>query len=576
MKIASILLLLACTLLLAACNRTEAPPEPADLLLLNGRVETVDADLPEAESIAVRGDRILAVGTTAEMERFRAPATRVIDLGGRLVLPGFIESHGHFMGIGRARLALDLTEARSYEEIVRLVSSAVLSAEPGEWIDGRGWHQSKWETVPDRVVGRFQTHHDLSAVSPGNPVVLTHSSGHALLANADAMRRAGITAETEAPPGGEIIRDETGQPTGIFVETAQWLILEALEADRQASPPEVVDAERRRALALANEEVLSRGVTTFHDAGVDTETLSLFEAALDRAELDVRLYVMLIAPVETLPELLPQIRAVGLGDDRLTVRAIKMMFDGALGPRGAWLLEPYADLPDSTGMALVPPEQVRAVADLALEHGYQLCVHAIGDRANRELLDVYEAAFREHPEEARDARFRIEHAQVLAPEDVPRFAQLGVIASVQGIHASSDGPWTPDRLGPERSAQRAYQFRRLLDAGTLLVNGSDAPVEPVDPISSFHASITMRMPGGGVFNDGQQMTREEALRSYTLDAAWGGFEEELKGSITPGKLADLVVLSRDIMRVPEEEILGARVLYTVVGGAVVYEADPLE
>lgn len=563
-------------LVVNACQPADPGVDPADLLLLDGRVVTVDPATPEAEAVAIRGDRIVAVGSNAEIAGLRGPSTRVLNLEGRLVLPGFIESHGHFMGIGRARMGLDLSETGSYEEIVRRVSAEILSTAPGEWVIGRGWHQSKWETVPDRVVGRFQTHHDLSAISPDNPVVLTHASGHALLANAEAMRRAGIGPATTAPPGGEIIRDPEGRPTGIFVETAQWLILETLEADREAMPPEIVEAERRRVLALANEEVLAHGITTFHDAGVDTETLSLFESALDRGELGVRLYAMLIAPVETMPSLLPRIRAVGLGDDRLTVRAIKLMFDGALGPRGAWLLEPYSDMPDTDGVALIPPEQVAEVAELALQNGYQLCVHAIGDRANRELLDVFEEAFRRHPEAARDARFRIEHAQVLAPGDVARFAELGVIASVQGVHAASDGPWTPDRLGPARSAERAYQFRRLLDAGATLVNGSDAPVEPVDPIASFHASVTMRMENGEIFNDGQQMTRDEALRSYTIDAARGAFEEELKGSITPGKLADLVVLSHDIMRVPAPEIRAARVLYTILGGAVVYEADRLE
>lgn len=569
-------LILGVVTILAACgegvpDRTGAGKERvADLILTGGRVVTLDEALPEAETIAIRGDRIVYVGSDEGAAEWRGPESEIVDLGGRLTIPGFIEGHAHLMGLGQSLLQVQLLGTRSYEEVIGRVAEAVATAAPGEWVLGRGWHQSKWDSPPDPSIRGFPFHDSLSAVSPENAVWLRHASGHATLANRRAMELAGITSATPDPPGGAIVRSEDGTPTGVFLERASDLILDAWNEYRSRMSEEETYAEARQALRLAIEEALGKGITSFQDAGVLPATIDLYRDALADGELRLRVWAMLSAETEDLEHVLPRVRVIGLGDDRLTVRAVKAYADGALGSRGAWLLEPYADDPLTAGLNVVPLSEIRRVVELALEHGYQVGTHAIGDRANREVLDIYATAFARHPEAARDARFRIEHAQIVHPNDAARFAGLGVIAAMQGIHAISDGPWTPDRLGPERTRERAYQFRRLLDSGAIVINGTDAPVEDVDPIPSFYGATAGRMNDGAVLNPDQLMTREEALRSYTIDAAYAAHEEELKGTLTPGKLADLVVLSRDLLRVPEEEIPGTKVVMTVVGGEVVY------
>ena len=565
----------AATLVLATfgCGRAGSAEKAADLVLRGGRVVTVDQRQPEAEAVAISGDRIVFVGSDTEVEALTGPETEVIDLAGRLAIPGFIEGHGHLMGLGHSRLQLDLMATASYQDLIDRVAEAVAGAQPGEWIVGRGWHQSKWVPAPDPAVRGFQTHDALSAVSPDNPVLLRHASGHASFANARAMELAGVTADTPDPPGGEIIRDAAGQPTGIFVETAAGRLSAAYGASRESMTTEEVDAENLKALLLAQKEAFSKGVTSFQDAGVDVETLEMYRTAIDRGDLKLRVWAMVSASLPNLAEVLPAERVVGYGGSRLTVRAIKAYSDGALGSRGAWMLEPYDDDPGNSGHNTVPLEDIAVVARLALENGYQLGTHAIGDRANREVLDVYEAAFAAAPEAARDARFRIEHSQILHPDDVGRFAELHVIAAMQGIHAISDGPWTPDRLGQERTLERAYRFRDLIDAGVTVMNGTDTPVEDVNPIPSYYGTVVGRMNNGEVLNPDQLMTRMEGLEAYTINAAYGAHEEFDKGSITPGKLADIVVLSQDILEIPDEQILDTRVDVTVVGGEVVYTRE---
>jgi predicted amidohydrolase YtcJ len=338
--------------------------------------------------------------------------------------------------------------------------------------------------------------------------------------------------------------------------------------------PEERTARFRRVVELASREALSKGVTTFHDAGASFSTIDGYRMLAEAGELPVRLHVMVRgASNEEMARRLPLYRLIGVGADHLTVRSIKRQVDGALGSHGAWLLEPYVDMPSSTGLVLEPVEDIERTAELAIEHGFQLNTHAIGDRANREILDLYERVFARHPE-AGDPRWRIEHAQHLHPSDIPRFARLGVIASMQGVHATSDAPWVPRRLGDRRAHEGAYRWQDLWRSGAVVTNGTDAPVEDVDPIASFWATVSRRLPDGGVFDPDQRLTREQALRTYTINNAYAGFEEDLKGSITPGKLADIVVLSRDIMRVPESEIRDARVVYTIVGGEVVYRSEP--
>jgi predicted amidohydrolase YtcJ len=550
--------LLAGTLaVLAGCE----PEFPADLVLRNGVVVTVDEMVPDGEAIAMAGDTILAVGSNREIGRYIGAETEVIDLDGQLAIPGFIEAHGHFLGVGAAKMQLNLMDVANWDEIVAMVAEAVSEAEPGVLIRGRGWHQEKWDMEPPGNIDGLPTHHTLSAVSPDNPVVLGHASGHASFANAKAMEMAGITRATRDPSGGEIVRDADGNPIGAFRERAQGLLGAAYEYATPTDP--------RRQAELASEEALSKGVTAFHDAGVSFETVDLYKRMVDDGDLGVRLWVMVRQPNERLAELYPEYRMVDYGDRRLTVRGIKVSVDGALGPHGAWLLEPYSDLPTSTGLNTSPMEDLRETARIAMENDLQLCVHAIGDRANREVLDVFQEAFEANPART-DVRWRIEHAQHLNPADIPRFAELDVIAAMQGVHCTSDGPWVIPRLGEQRAREGAYVWRTLWDLGTVIANGTDAPVEDIDPIASYYATVSRKMKDGEAFFPEQRLTRMEALETYTIKAAYAGFEEEIMGSLTPGKLADITVLSKNILEIPEDEIPTTEVVYTIVGGKVMY------
>jgi predicted amidohydrolase YtcJ/ABC-type nitrate/sulfonate/bicarbonate transport system substrate-binding protein len=412
-------------------------------------------------------------------------------------------------------------------------------------------------------------------VSPDNPVFLTHASGHAAFANSRALEAGGIGRDTPDPDGGTIVRDASGEATGLLRETAQRRVEDAWRAAAESRSADEREAEFRRQVELAGQDALAKGVTSFHDAGSNFAVIDRLMEMAEAGELPVRLYVMVRGESnENLAAKLAQYRTIGLGNGFLTVRAIKRQLDGALGAHGAWMLEPYADLPQSSGLVLEPVADIEETARLAIQHSYQLNVHAIGDRANREVLDLYERAFNAAGVTGQDVRWRIEHAQHLDVADIPRFAELGVIAAMQGVHATSDGPWVPDRIGAERARTGAYLWRTLLDSGARIVNGTDTPVEDVDPIASFYASVSRRLADGSVFFGAERMTRAEALRSYTLDAAYAGFEEDVKGSITPGKLADLVVLSKDILVVPEDEILTARVDVTILGGKVRYRRSP--
>jgi hypothetical protein len=545
-----------------------AKPEAADLVLTHGKIVTVDARKPEAQALAVRGGKIVAVGTDKEIQAYVGAATQVVDLAGALAIPGLIESHGHFMGLGGSKLELDLTKAKNWDDIVAMVGDAAKAAKPGEWIFGRGWHQDKWNKVPQPNINGLPFHDALSKASPENPVLLEHASGHSCLANAKAMELSGITDKTPDPPGGRIVRDGAGHAIGAFVDAATGL----LRARTRMSPAEAQERERKEA-ELAAAECLANGVTTFHDAGEPFRTIDLFKKMADEGRLPVRLYVMMNANNATLKLRAASYRMIGAADNHLTVRSIKRLIDGALGSRSAWLLEPYADEPGSTGLNTEPIPSLQETAKFAIENGFQLCVHAIGDRANRETLDIYEAAFRAHPDK-KDMRWRIEHAQHLNPVDIPRFGRLGVVAEMQAIHCSSDGPWVLKRLGAKRAEEGAYVWRKLIASGAVIANGTDVPVEPIDPMACFYAAVTRKMKDGTPFYPDQKMTREEALRSYTINGAFSAFEEDLKGSLSAGKLADVTVLSRDIMTCPEDEIPSTRVLYTIVGGKILYKRMP--
>lgn len=541
-----------------------ATAQDADLVLTGGRIVTMDEDQPEVRAMAVKDGRVLALGGEAAIQAHVGESTRVVDLKGRLTIPGFIEGHGHFLGIGASVMQLNLMELQSWEEVVAMVAEAVKAAEPGEMIRGRGWHQEKWSKSPEPNVDGLPLHDSLSAVSPDNPVVLTHASGHATFANAKAMELSGIDATTRPPAGGEIVRDTDGNPIGAFRETASGLLNKVQATARPMDP--------RRMALLARDECLSKGVTSFQDAGSSFRDVDLFRAMADEGELGLRMWVMIRTSNEDLAENLPKYELVNYGNHQLTVRAIKVSIDGALGSHGAWMLDTYADLPESFGLNTISMDSLAITAQLALDHGWQLGVHAIGDRANREVLDLYSQRFAGREDRGRGLRWRIEHAQHIAPEDVPRFGQMGVIASMQGVHCTSDAPWVYARLGEERAGSGAYVWRDLVDSGAVVTNGTDAPVEDVDPIASFYATVTRQLKDGSVFFPDQRLSRLEALRSYTLACAYAAFEEEHKGSLSPGKLADFVVLSGDILDCPEDRIRDAKVLQTYVGGELLYSA----
>ena len=555
----------------AAADRAtpQASVRTATLVLRGGPIVTVDEAKPDAQAIAIAGDTIVAVGSNADIEPYIGPQTTVIDQKGALAVPGLIDGHAHFTGVGQAAMSLKLARAKEWDDIVQMVAEAVRKAKPGEWIVGRGWHQEKWAHRPEPQVEGFPVHDRLSRVSPNNPVLLEHASGHAAFANARAMELAGITRDTADPAGGTILKDRKGSPTGLFNERAQGLVSRALDADRAKRTPAEVEADLRKQIELASQESLSKGLTTVNDAGSSPSTIDLMKRVVDEGKLPIRVWMMLRETPDRLASDMPRYRVVDYGDKRFTVRGIKRAVDGALGSRGAWLLEPYADLPSTSGLNTDSLDDIRKSAELAIEHGYQLCVHAIGDRGNREVLDIYEEAFRRHPEKS-DLRWRIEHAQHISAADIPRFGKLGVIASMQGVHATSDAIYVLQRLGQKRAEEGAYAWQSLLKSGAIVTNGTDAPVEDIDPIPSFYASVSRKLNDGTVFYPKQRMSRMEALKSYTISAAYAGFEEKIKGSLTVGKLGDVTVLSKDIMTIPEAEIPTTQVLYTIVGGKVQY------
>lgn len=557
--------------LAASCGDAGSDRDMADLVLRGGRVATVNVDDAIAEAVAVRGAWIVAVGTDDEVTARIGPDTEVIDLDGRLAVPGFIEGHGHYMGLGNAKTILDLNGAANWAAIVAMVAEAAADAEPGEWIRGRGWHQEKWDRPPDPMVEGAPVHASLSAASPDNPVLLGHASGHAAFANALALELAGYDRDSEPPPGGELVRDADGALTGLLRETAQRPVAAAFAQAQSGRSPEEIDAAFRREVALAAEEALSKGVTSFHDAGAGFATIDRLKQLEAEGALPVRLYVMVRGQSnEEMDARLPDYYMPSEGDDYLTVRSIKRQIDGALGSHGAWLLEPYDDMPSSTGLVLETVEDIAGTAHVALMHGYQVNTHAIGDRANREVLDIYQSVFDSAGAEGADLRWRIEHAQHVHPADVGRFAELGAIASMQGVHATSDAPWVYRRLGAERAESGAYLWRTFIDAGVVVTNGTDVPVEDIDPLAGFYASVVRQTAAGDDFFPAQRMTRAEALRSYTVNNAFAAFEERWKGSIETGKLADIVVLDRDILQVPDSALPGAQVDLTIVGGAVRY------
>lgn len=536
----------------------------ADLIVTGATIHTCDDRSPAVEAFAVKDGHFVYAGSRDGALALRGATTEILDLPGRTVLPGLIDAHAHLTYVGLDLSHVSLYKAASFDEIVaRTVAfyraSPQLQQMRDVWIQGDGWDQNLW---PGKA---FPTHDTLSAAFPDRPVVLERVDGHALLANAKAMQLAGVDRRTPDPQGGRILRDANGEPTGVFIDDAQSLIMRVLP------PPTHEQLVHATTLAIA--EANRWGLTTIAEPGVNEAFLAAQRELIERREFTLRNYAMLSDDATLLAAHFASGIVEGESGGRLWIRAVKMFADGALGSRGAALLEPYSDDPGNTGLITTPQAHIQAVTEQALAHGFQVCVHAIGDRGNRMVLDAYEAALRAVP--SNEPRLRIEHAQVLAASDIPRFAQLGIIPSMQTTHQISDMGWAQARLGPTR-VLGAYAWRALLDTGVIVANGTDAPVEPLNTLRTFHAAITRQneanLPPGGWYPD-QRMTRAQALRSMTIWAAHANFQEGVLGSITPGKYADFVVMDRDWMQAPPEEIMATQILATYSGGAQVYDAS---
>jgi predicted amidohydrolase YtcJ len=526
------------------------------MLITNGRIYLMDHAHTVVDTLVVRDGRVAFAG---RREDVNVPESEpVLDLDGRAVLPGLVDGHAHLTVLARARLALDVSGLGSEEQVAERVAAAAARARPGEWITGRGWDQTRW---PGQ---RFPSRHALDRAAPQNPVALTRVDGHALWVNSAALRAAGISRETSDLAGGIIVRDERGEPTGLLIDTAQGLV------HRVQPRPSAEQFER--ALRDAVQECLAKGLTGVHEMGLDLEGLAAYERLIARGDFPFRVYAAAAMRSAETWAFFREQGPYAFGDGRLTVRAVKIVADGALGSRGAALHAPYSDDSGNTGLLLLPPEQLERQAREAAVHGFQVCVHAIGDRANTLVLDIFEKVLAERP--GWDHRFRVEHAQVLTAADIPRFRQLGVIPSMQPMHCVSDMRWAGARLGPER-LRGAYAWRSLLDTGVPIAGGSDFPVEDPNPFHGIAAAVARRPLGeeGQGWQPEQRMTRLEAVRAFTVWNAYAAFQEHELGTLEPGRRADLVVLSADVFSCPEAEIKDIVPLLTIVGGEVAYRRE---
>lgn len=543
----------------------------ADLILTNGNIYTVDAYDTLVSAMAISQGQILAIGTEEDVLVYSDSNTEVIDLKGQFVMPGLIEGHGHFSYTGKGLLELDFLKAKSWEEIVAMVEEAIKDAKPGEWIEGRGWHQEKWTDSPERNVNGYPFHDALSKISPDNPVILRHASGHSLFANKKAMELAGVNPEMQSPSGGVIVKDAEGNPIGVFEERAMRVIGQVYQEYLDGLNQDDLMTKWYLGIEKAQDLCLENGITSFQDAGSSFEELERYKEMAENGQLRVKLWAMARHSSEVLEAGLKGYPVINAGNGYFTCRALKSELDGALGVFGAWKLKPYADKPGYTGQNTTKLSELQKIADLALQYDMQLCVHAIGDKANREFLDMVDSLWKLHPN-GPEKRWRSEHAQHLDTADIKRFVTLGIFASMQGIHCTSDAPFVVRRLGADRSRLGAYAWRSLLDAGVIINNGTDVPVEEIDPFACLFASVTRKRTDSGLtFFSEQSMTRQEAIFSYTMANALAAFEEKEKGSLSPGKRADFIVLSKDLVNCEEEEILETKVLETWVDGVKLYD-----
>ena len=534
-----------------------AQQQPADLVVTNGRIYTADGARPVVDAMAIRGGRVVFVGDRAGARALTGANTRTLDLQGRTVIPGMTDAHAHVTGLGQSLLNVDLVGTTSYAQVIARVVERARNTPKGEWIIGRGWDQNDWGDT------RWPTHEALSRAIPDHPVFLERVDGHASLVNALALQKAGVTKASTDPSGGSIERDAQGNPAGVFIDNAQGVIDRAIPAQTRA--------QVKNAIKLSIAEMHRWGLTGVHDAGASAQVLDLYEELGREGALNIRMYAMISDNAPTIDAWFKRGPQSGLYDGMLWVRSVKLYQDGALGSRGAALLEPYSDDAKTSGLLVSAPAHILDIATRALRAGFQVNSHAIGDRGNRLVLDSYEAAFKATP--TADHRFRVEHAQILNYDDIPRFAQLGVIPSMQASHQTSDMYWAGSRLGEGR-LRGAYAWRSLLESGVVIPNGSDFPVEHVDPLISFKSAVSRQdargWPAGGWYPE-QRMTRDEGLKSMTLWPAYAAFQENELGSLAAGKRADFVVLDQDIMRVPDGVLQDARVVSTWVGGRLMYE-----
>ena len=536
--------------------------EDVDLLLFNGNVYTVNEKTPRAEAIAVRNDRVVFVGSNADARRFHA--ARTVDLHGHTVVPGLTDSHCHIFGIGERELRLNLEGANTLEDFLAKVKARVTKTKRGQWVTGRGWIETFWKPP------QFPTRQDLDKIAPRNPVFLTRADGHGAIANSAALKIAKIDKKTPNPFGGEILKDKaSGEPTGMLLDNAQDLVGKNI--------PKPTAAERQQALLTGINREVGLGWCEIQNAGSHKEDVDLIKKAFESGKIKIRLINAIYGPGEDAQRFLKEGVTLDAFNHHFTQRTIKVIFDGALGSRGAALLQPYSDTPETSGYLTEKPEELKPMFEEALRRGLQVETHAIGDGANRMILDLYEGAFKAVPPNQRqiqEPRWRVEHAQIVDPVDIPRFAKLGVIPSMQPSHAISDLFFAQARLGMDRLAG-AYAWQSFLKSGSIICGGSDAPVERGEPMIEFYAAVarkSIKGESGEGWHPEQAVSREQALKMFTIWPAYAAFEEKDKGSIEPGKLADFTVLSQDIMKIPEPEILKTRSEMTMVGGEIVYDA----